>query len=431
MIRINKDELMTSELLSNLIARHKKEVASRLIQLDKAYKNQYEIYDYAKKYDGKPDNRISVNFAKYIVDVMNGYFTGIPIQTSSEDNKVQETIDIINSYNKIDDHNSEISRLSSIFGVAYEMYYIDENSQIGIARISPLECFMVYDDSILAKPLYFIRYYKDSRGVEVGSYSDRDIVRHFKKDGEYKFIDEGEAHYFGDVPASELKENDDNIGIFESVLPIINAYNKAISQKANDVDYFADAYMKILGASLDDETIRNIRSNRIINFSGDPDVVPQVEFLQKPNADTTQENLIDRLERLIYQISMVSNISSEDFGNASGVSLKYKLQAMSSLAKTKERKFIALLNNRYKVLFSNPLINLHNNEWAKIKYKFTQNIPANILEESQIVGNLEGVISKETQLSTLSIVDSPLNELARINKEQEQQLSTLGFTHHE
>ena len=36
------------------------------------------------------------------------------------------------------------------------------------------------------------------------------------------------------------------MGIFEPVLTMINAYNKAISEKANDVDYFADAYLKVL-----------------------------------------------------------------------------------------------------------------------------------------------------------------------------------------
>lgn len=36
----------------------------------------------------------------------------------------------------------------------------------------------------------------------------------------------------------------------------INAYNKALSEKANDVDYFADAYLKILGERIDDETAK-------------------------------------------------------------------------------------------------------------------------------------------------------------------------------
>ena len=74
---------------------------------------------------------------------------------------------------------------------------------------------------------------------------------------------------------------------------MINAYNKAISEKANDVDYFADAYLKVLGAKLNEDGIKSIRENRIINFEGNMDGNLVVEFLQKPDGDTTQENLIN------------------------------------------------------------------------------------------------------------------------------------------
>ena len=91
------------------------------------------------------------------------------------------------------------------------------------------------------------------------------------------------------------------MGIFEPILSMINAYNKAISEKANDVDYFADAYLKVLGTLLDEDEVKHIRDDLIINFDGDTEKMI-VEFLQKPDGDTTQEHLIDRLERLIFQI---------------------------------------------------------------------------------------------------------------------------------
>ena len=144
--------------------------------------------------------------------------------------------------------------------------------------------------------MFFIRYYTDSKNVEQGSYSDEKIVRHFRLSDGYQWTDKGRKHYFEGVPAVEYIENDERMGIFESALPMINAYNKAISEKANDVDYFADAYLKVLGTYLDDDDIKHIRDDRIINFDGDTDKVI-VEFLQKPNGDTTQENLINRLEK--------------------------------------------------------------------------------------------------------------------------------------
>lgn len=148
----------------------------------------------------------------------------------------------------------------------------------------------------------------------------------------------------------------------------------------NDVDYFADAYMKVLGSRLDDDDLEHIRDKRIINLEGDADTVI-VDFLQKPNGDTTQENLIDRLEKLIFQISMVANISDENFGTSSGIAMKYKLQGMSNLAKTKERKFTSGMNRRYKLIFSNPVSGMKEDDWVKLHYHFTPNIPSNVLEE--------------------------------------------------
>lgn len=44
----------------------------------------------------------------------------------------------------------------------------------------------------------------------------------------------------------------------------------------------------------------------------------------------------------------------------------------------------------------------------------------NLLEESQIAQNLSGVVSQETQLGVLSVVDNPKTEIERIDKEEEK-----------
>ena len=52
-------------------------------------------------------------------------------------------------------------------------------------------------------------------------------------------------------------------------------------------------------------------------------------------------------------------------------------------------------------------------------YTFTRNVPRNILEEAQIVGQLSGQVSEETKLSVLSIVDDPQKEIERMEREEE------------
>lgn len=423
MFRVAEGTKMTPELLAEYIGKHKQEVTNRYQKLHDAYVNDYKIFHLPEKAAYKPDNRISVNFAKYITDTMNGFFIGIPIKTTNKDDKVTEYIDFLDQYNDQDDNNAELSKLCSIYGKAYEMYYNDAEGNIGITYLTPLEAFFIYDDSILERPLYFVRYYLDADNVERGSWSDVTSVQHFVQNGSYRWEGEAEPHYFNGVPATEFIENDERVGIFEGAMPMIDAYNKALSEKANDVDYFADAYLKILGQRLEKEDVQHIRDDRIINFDGDINGVI-VDFLQKPNGDETQEHLLDRLERLIYQISMVANISDENFGTSSGIAMKYKMQAMSNLAKTKERKFRSGMQRRYRLIFSNPISavrGIGKDSWIDNDYKFTLNFPANLAEETDIASKLEGIVSKETQLSVLSVVENVQTELERIEEEENAQ----------
>lgn len=414
---------MTTALLWELVTKHKNYVARFSKPLQDAYENRYEIFRLPAKPAYKPDNRIAVNYAKYITDTFNGFFIGIPVKVTSPDEVVNEYVDFLNMTNDGDNNNAELSKLCDISGASFEMYYNKEDGEIGITYLSDLEAFMVVDDSILERPMYFVRYYKDADGVERGSWSDAENVYHFYEDaGSYHLTDDPHRHGFMYVPAVEYVANDERMGLFESAMPAINAYNKALSEKANDVDYFADAYMKIIGAKVDDEDTMHMRSTRVINFEGDiSEGMPVVDFMGKPDSDTAQEHLLERLKDDIFLTTMVANISDENFGTASGIALRYKLEAMSNLFTAKARRFTSAMLERYKIIFSNPVAQIHKvgkDAWHNLDIRFTANYPANLESEAEVAKALEGVVSKETQLKALSIVDNVQEELERIDAEQ-------------
>lgn len=418
--RIADDEIMTPALLAEYIRQHELLVQSHYKYLDDAYQTDYAIFHQDKKKAYKPDNRLATNFAKYIVDTMNGFFCGIPIKVTSNDERINEFLQRYDRYNSMDDQNAEIAKTCDIFGSAYEMYYVDEMGEVASTVLSPMNAFIIYNESIIPQPRYFVRLYTDNHNIKRGSISDGETVRYFKQDGGVKFDEYEKMHGFDGVPATEFLENAERTGLFEPVMSLINAYNKAISEKANDVDYFADAYLKILGAKLEREDLQTIRDDRIINFDGIEDGKLVVDFMDKPNGDTTQENLIDRLRTDIFQIAMVANISDENFGASSGIALKYKLLAMSNLAKMKQNKFIGAMNRRYRLICSNPVTEAKADDWLFVDYQFTQNVPANQLEEAQIAAQLSGVVSKETQLKSLSIVDDAKDEIKKIDAEADK-----------
>ncbi|MHC3376852.1 phage portal protein [Ligilactobacillus equi] len=146
-----------------------------------------------------------------------------------------------------------------------------------------------------------------------------------------------------------------------------------------------------------------------------------VDFLSKLDADTTQENLINRLLDALYQTSMIVNLNDKDFGNASGVALEMKFKPMLNLDTSKARKFTKSLRELYRVLFKTMLINGVDPEaWDDIDVSFHYDLPHN----AQTAQTLSGLVSRKTWLKALSIVNDVQAESDAIDKEQQDQLAT-------
>lgn len=410
------DSVIDMDLINKYIALHE-ERFPRYEYLENLYQGFHDVFHMPEKPEWKPDNRMAVNFPRYITDTFLGYAYGTSIKRSHENETIDETIKEFDRNNNITDHEFELAKKACIYGHAYEYLYQDEETNTRVVACNPREAFIVYDDTVKGKALFAVRYgYKEDGIVKYGEVMTRMEINDFVGGT----LSEGHKNPYGMIPLVEYAMNQERIGIFEEVAGLVETYNKAIGEKANDVDAFAEAYMAILGAEVDEDGVRRIRDDRIINLYGTDsakDIL--VQFLDKPTADGTQENLLNRLETLIYQISMVANISDESYGNASGTALAYKLHAMSNLALTMDRKMIKSMNKRYK-LFSSLSTNVPDqNAWKDIKYQTTRNIPKNILEEAQTAQTLEGIVSKETQLSVLSIVDNAAEEVEKLESESE------------
>ena len=92
---------------------------------------------------------------------------------------------------------------------------------------------------------------------------------------------------------------------------------------------------------------------------------------------------------------------------------------MKNLAAMKERKFTSGMNRRFKMVFNLPT-NIEpgkKDEWRNLNYRFTRNIPRNIADEADTASSLQGVVSKKTQLSVLSIVDNVDDEIEKMAEE--------------
>ena len=416
-------EEVTEDLVSEAVALHQLQLLKGYIENEDMYMSQHKILRQKRKELWKPDNRLVINYAKYIVDTFSGYQIGVPIKVAHDNEEAAEFINDFRKLNDMEDTEFELAKMADIFGHTFLYVYQDEQGNTRATYNSPINMLVVHDNSIEERPLFAVRYaFNAGETTGYGQViTDSEVIDATFQLGGGVHFGERNNHIYGKLPVIELIENEERQGIFDSVKTLINALNKAVSEKANDVDYFADAYLKIVGVELKDGMADQIRENRIFNLwkNGGDGTLPDVGFLEKPNSDITQENLITLLKESIFAVSMVANLSEEDFGNASGTALAFKLQAMDNLAKMKDRKMQSAFNRLYEIVFNVPMASVPSDGWTGIKYQFTRNVPRNILEESQIVAQLSGQVSDATKLSVLSIVDNPQDELEKMKKEEE------------
>ena len=418
---MDRDTKITGEILEGFIQQHETQKL-RYLELYNQYLSRPPILDEPPKEEAwKPDNRLVGNFGKYLVDTFNGFFNGIPMRPSHDNEHVDEIIQDFWNANNMDNTLNELAKSTSIYGRAYLFLFQNEESKTEVAYNDPLDMFVIYSDEIRPRSLYGVRYTIDEDNYKGQLFTDTEAYD-FTLDGDSLSLTESHSLFYGRVPIIEFVENEERQSLIEPVETLINGFNNVLSEKNNDVSYFSDAYLAVLGALLDDDSIRNLKDNRIINLAGDNAEKVVVEFLEKPDADQTQENFLDRTERLIYQLSQVANIDDTTFGtvgNSSGVALEFKLQPMKNLASNKERKFQQGLQTLFSMVF-NVVTNVPGNlsdEYRDIQYNWSRNLPANNEAEMQVVRGLDGIVSHRTQLDMLSAVSDSQRELELIEEE--------------
>lgn len=416
---VDKDVEVTAELITKAIKLHREELVDIYVENEDMYLSDHDILYIEKKESHKPDNRLVINIPKYIVDTFEGYRMGVPPKTKHEDETVDAFINEFERINDTQDVFAETSKGTSIYGHAFWYVYQDEETLTRVAYETPVNMFIVYDDTVQQKPMFAVRYATNDNGkVESGEVITNQERIEIMSSESGIALTEAVTHIYDEMPVIEVTANNERQGVFDSVKTLINALNKAISEKANDVDYFADAYIHIDGQELSEENGDKVfRDNRLVNTWGEGPVT--VKFLEKPDADDTQENLISHLWEMIFVVSMVANLSDEDFGTSSGVALQYRLQAMNNLAKAKDRKFENALHRLFKVVFSVPKIGVYHDDYINIDYQFTRNLPNNLKEEAEIVSLLSGEVSEETKFKALSLITDAEDEIERIQEEQE------------
>lgn len=420
MYRLSKDSVLSPELIVKHIEKDRSE-AARLQKLNNYYVGKHAIKNRTMADATKPNNKVANPYATYITDLGTGYFMGEPVSYNSEETQFLEEVKSIYNYNDEAAENAEIAKDASIYGVGYEIIYLDSDKAIRFKKISPIGCIPIYDNTIEEDLLFFIRYYDDENivsgnvttYVEVYSRTYRQL---YKMNISALTLIEEELHAFNAVPIVIYQNNAEQLGDFEEVVPLIDAYDKIQSDSVNDMEYFADAYLAMYGVDAEAEDIASMKEQRVLIF---PDEA-KAEWLTKSINDTYVENLKTRLDNDIHKFSTIPAMTDKDFAsNASGVAMKYKLMGLENTTAKKERCFKKGLQRRLEVICNMLSVMGTNYDYRAIDIVFKRNIPANLTEMAEVINKIGHLFSEETQVSLLPVdVDY---EAEKVKKEKEKE----------
>lgn len=425
MYQVDKETPLTATLIKDAIDYNEKR-RPRFNRLNDYYLGRQDIMN-RQKSETLINNKVMANHAKYIVDVSVGYLLGNPVDYQPTENlNIQPVLDAYKRQT-LDNMDVEIAKDVAIFGIKYEYIYANENAEPCSVDLDVRNTIIIYNDSMTHDKMYGINYrpiYDDPESVvpdhyDVVACTNTEVIRYILRGTELKELSR-ETHAFGAVPIIEYQNNSEYQGDFEPVISLIDAYNLVQSDRVNDREQLVDAILCFYGMHFDTEQMDELKLRRALsNIPSDG----KVEYLTKQVSESDVDVLRQNLEKDIHKISMVPDMSDENFvGNSSGVALRYKLLTFEQAIKNKERFFEKGLLERFQ-LYANflavksamPAIDI-----ADIDAVFKRNLPSNNLEISQMINNLTGIVDKELLVAQLSFVKDASETVEMAEQEQQK-----------
>lgn len=426
----SKTEL-TNDLLQKMINKFILNKQPLLQKWKNYYDGKHAILDKSYKDKSKECNHIVTNYCKIITDTYSGYIVGKPVSYSANEN-IEDVQEIIN-YNDSQAEDMTWCTNALIYGVGYELQWIDKYSQVRYSQINPLNAFAIYDNTLECELLYFVRWYdadsidnSDLVYIEVYSTEKKVIYKSNGILGKLSFVEEKENH-FKDVPVSVFYLNDNRENIFNQIISLNDAYNELQSSEIDDFNAWVDAYLTLSGADADADDIADMKKDRVL-------ILPEgakAEWLTKNTNDTQIVNLLNNIKENIFKITACPDMADKTFLAQSGTALAYKLVGFENVASGIVTNFKRAIQRRIELICN--ILNLKASEavWRDINISFVRNLPSNVTETIQLVNSLKGIVSDKTLLTQIAFIDDVERELEAIQKQKQDNMTIYNFGTHE
>jgi SPP1 family phage portal protein len=374
------------------------------------------------------DNRISHNFHQLLVDEKVAYMFTYPIMIDVDDNEVinDKLTEVLGDkfVRKMKDLGVEASNT----GCSWLHYWANEKNEFKYEKVESEQILPFYSDELERELVEVLRAYKTVEYDDNLAAVEFIVVEDWTKDtfDQYKFrytIDgqdesqlKGIRHNFGRVPFIPFANNSDETSDLIKYKDLVDLYDRVVSGYANDIEDIQEILWIITnydGNSSD--FLNSVKKYKTIILEDDGDGGKGgVETLSVDIPVEARNSLLELLKKQIYESGQGLQQDNENFGNASGVALKFfyrKLELKAGLLETEFRESINKLVE--------AILDFYHLPHKKISQVWSRNMIASDLETSQIATQSVGIIPEKLILQNHPWVDD-VDEAERLLEEEEK-----------
>jgi len=381
-------------------------------------------------------NKIVENRANEIVAFKTGYLCGEPLQYISRG----DTENVSSEIGKLNDMmmlcgksalDKELTEWMYIAGSGYRMIlpnqsainqqiipklqnsespYMEDEAPFSAYTLDPRYCYVVYNSGLGEPPLLGVKYIiKQDGKVVISAYNGKEYFefeagilgvgalvpgQNIKPSGFSNYTQPTVKKFAtGYIPIIEYPLNNARLGVFEIVLPILDAINNVQSNRLDGIEQFIQSLILLYNCDIDESDSKALRSAGLIKLKSVGDIKADLKILSEQLDQSQTQTLIDYMYQTVLNIVGMPNRnggkSTSDTGAASLLrdgweSAEARAKNDELAFKESERQFLKIVLRIMRDTIGTKL------KLSDIETKFTRRNYENITNKSQVLTTMLG-----------------------------------------
>lgn len=402
--------------------------ATEIEYLQNYEKGKQPILDRIKEVRPEINYKAVENHATEITTFKVGYVFGSPItyvQRASVDkdgntaHADDKAIAILNEMMFEESKASKDKTLGkdiSVCGVGYRIVLPKKEktgvSAVDILRLNPKTAFIVKANDIYKRTLIGASYVETKDNViKMGAYTE-DTYYELEKDKGGFVVKSVKPNLIG-IPIIQYSNDDEKMGCFERVIPLLDALNVATSDRLNGLAQFIQSILWMNNCEIDETQMKQLKDKLGLLTKSEPGNSASVQYLTATLDQSQTQTLIDYLYEQILQIAGVPGREQSTGGNTGqAILLSNGWQIAETQAKNLEQIFSEsereMLKLVLKICAMTETSELANLKLSDIDIKFSRNRTDSLLVKTQgLMNQLQAGIHPLVAITNCGLYSDP------------------------